>query len=515
MPRRKSLITRRRFRLSGVRRHKSMGLIFKAAARARSTTTTFDAAETTSDATEATAPASAALPRAGDKHVLNVATPGKPAEAQGKPRWTPSIDDPSHWTVEPSAEAVIGEDLLDAIAAVFAHYLVLPAQAAETLALWVVHTYVIDAGDISPILAVTSPTMRCGKTTLFKILAWLACRTEFESNVTPSSMFRYVHAKQPTLLIDEGETFLTEDREMRGILNSGHSRAGAYVMRTQGAKFVRFSTWGSKAIALNGKLPGTLADRSITVAMQRKKRSEQRPRYRDRDCHEFHGLRSRTLRWAIDNFNALENSDPKVPEALNDRAADNWRPLIAIADAAGGKWLEAARKAAVALVGTIEDDSADTQLLRDLRWLFDGKPDLHDGKMRREYQSTDRLFSQTIIDELNKIETSPWASWEQRRGFTLRDLANVLKAYGAGPETVRIGAKTGKGYYRAKLTDAFDRYLAAATAVTTSQSNKTGHNSQELSVTGASCVTDEIAQKPASHGHCDAVTPQGREDGRP
>src|SRR5262249_49669539 len=135
----------------------------------------------------------------------------------------PGINDPSHWTVKAPTDAVIGAELLDAIAAVFERYPVLPAYGAEALALWVVHTYVIDAHEISPILAVTSPSMRCGKTTLLKILACLACRTVFVSNITAPTIFRYVHLKQPTLLIDEGDTILTRNDEMRKILNSGHS----------------------------------------------------------------------------------------------------------------------------------------------------------------------------------------------------------------------------------------------------------------------------------------------------
>jgi hypothetical protein len=204
--------------------------------------------------------------------------PNQTAEKACKPRWAPGIGDPSHWTIDASTEAVNGAELLDLIAVEFEQYVVLPLHAMVALTLWVVHTYVIDAGDISPILAVTSPTKRCGKTTLLKLLAWLAFRTVFVSNISASSIFRYVDAKQPTLLIDEGDTFLIGNDQMRGTLNAGHARGGAYVMRTRGNSVVRFSTWAAKAIALIGALPATLADRSICVSMQRRKDSEQRAR---------------------------------------------------------------------------------------------------------------------------------------------------------------------------------------------------------------------------------------------
>ena len=496
MPRHSSIITARRFRRPnrrGRKRPLTRGFFFSRR-------------DTASSAGDTVAPASAKLPQAGmDKVGHGVATSNNTTEQAHKPQWSPSIGDPAHWRAEPSIEPVNGADLLDAIAAEFEKYLMLPPHAAKTLALWVVHTYAIDAADISPILTVTSPTIRCGKTTLFKILFWLACRALSVSNITPASIFRVVHASQPTLLIDEGETFLTGNDEMRGILNAGHSRGAAYTMRTHGNAVVRFSTWGAKAIALIGALPATLADRSITVSMQRKTSTEPRVRYRDRDCQDFQSLRSRALRWANDNYTALADSDPEIPAVVNDRAADNWRPLLAIADLAGGRWPEAARRAAVALSGTSEDESTDMQLLRDLHWIFDGKPEERDGELRREYEPTDKLFGHKLVAELRDIETSPWAGWRHGKGFTDRDLAKALKPYGAAPETIRIGSVTAKGYYRAKLADAFERYLPLSASVTASQTNKNGNNSQELSVTRAADVTHETVQKAPPDRDCDGV----------
>ena len=69
------------------------------------------------------------------------------------------------------------------------------------------------------------------------------------------------------MLIDEADSFLRNSDELRGVLNSGHTRDSAFVIRTVGEDHEprRFSTWGAKAIALIGKLPDTLADRSIEV----------------------------------------------------------------------------------------------------------------------------------------------------------------------------------------------------------------------------------------------------------
>ena len=71
--------------------------------------------------------------------------------------------------------------------------------------------------------------------------------------------------------------------------------------------------------------------------MQRKKKSETVERLRRSDNDDFAMLRRRARRWCEDNLNILMAADPAVPEILSDRAADNWRLLLAVADRAGGE----------------------------------------------------------------------------------------------------------------------------------------------------------------------------------
>jgi len=75
-------------------------------------------------------------------------------------------------------------------------------------------------------------------------------------------------------------------------------------------------------------------------------------------------LRRQARRWCEDNLNILTAADPTVPETLTDRAADNWRPLLAVADRAGGAWPIRARDAALVLSGdSMDGGSIRTQLL--------------------------------------------------------------------------------------------------------------------------------------------------------
>jgi putative DNA primase/helicase len=256
-----------------------------------------------------------------------------------------------HWHVRPwSDDQVDGAALLDAIERIFRAHIVLPLGASKALALWVMHAWTYHAGDISPFLVLSSPTKRCGKTNTLILLLYLTPRSELASNISPSALYRYIEAQKPTLLVDEGDAFLAGNEEMRGILNCGHTRAAAYCIRNVevNGEHVpqRFSTWAPKAIAAIGRLADTLQDRSITVQLQRKPRAANVERLRHSDTAEFEELRSKAARWAQDNLDKLGDADPTVPETLHDRAADNWRPLLAIADLAGAGWPERARHAA-------------------------------------------------------------------------------------------------------------------------------------------------------------------------
>jgi putative DNA primase/helicase len=281
-----------------------------------------------------------------------------------------------HWNVDPCPDPVDGAALLDAIRKVFRRYIVLPQSADIALALWVLHAWTMDAGEISPFMVLVSPTKRCGKTSVLVLLQYLTPRSELASNITPSALFRYIEEVRPTLLIDEADSFIKDNEELRGILNSGHTKTAAYVIRTVEVagdhKPRRFSTWAPKAIATIRKLADTLEDRAIIVLLQRKPPGAQVERLRRRDNDEFAKLRSQAARWAADNSGHLVDPDPQMPAELNDRAADNWRPLLAIADLAGGSWPALARAAALKLSGESQDSALGVSLLRDIREAFGG-----------------------------------------------------------------------------------------------------------------------------------------------
>ena len=326
------------------------------------------------------------------------------------------------------------------------------AGSAETVALWVVHAHALGAFQISPRLAITSAEKRCGKTTAIDVVQSLVPRPLSTSNTSAAAIFRTIEAAQPTLLIDEADTFLTNSEEIRGVLNSGHRRSGAFVLRLVGDNHEprQFSTWAAVAIALIGKLPDTLQDRSILIRMRRRLPSESIAQFRADRTDDLKILARKAARWANDNLETLRAMDPAMPPTVTNRDADNWRPPLAIADAVGGKWPARARVIAEAMTEKAkgDDQSLRAMLLEDIRSVFATK-------------GVDKLPSAELVEALLAMKDRPWPEWGRAaKPITQNKLAGLLKDFGIRPCNVWVGAKPLKGYGHGQFEDAFARYLS-------------------------------------------------------
>ena len=233
---------------------------------------------------------------------------------------------------EPWGTPVDGAALLDEIVREIERYVVLPEHSARACACWVVHTYLTENFLVSPRLSITSPTKGCGKTTLLDVVSRLVLRPLMASNVSPAAVFRVIEKYKPCLLIDEADTYLGVNDELRGVLNSGHRKGGA-VLRVSGDSLEPrlFTTFGPCAIALIGELPPTLADRSISVELSRRRPNEPVEGFRPDRAGHLDQLARQAARWAQDNAVAVAAADPEMPDEVTNRARDNWRVLKAIA----------------------------------------------------------------------------------------------------------------------------------------------------------------------------------------
>jgi putative DNA primase/helicase len=351
----------------------------------------------------------------------------------------PEGSDPPPWP-----DPVDGVELLDELRAYFRRFLVLSAGAAEILALWVLFTHIIDISPVAPRLAILSATPRCGKTTLLQMLILLVRHPLPASNITPAVVYRVIQQEQPTLLIDEGDTFLSP--ALTGIINSGHTRATAYVWRSAHDNFqpLRFSTFAAIAIAQIGKLPPTLEDRSFVIWMKRRRSDEKVERFRSDRTGDLLILKRKATRWATDYQDKVAAADPEIPEGLNDRAADNWRILLAVAHVAGGDWSEIASHVALATGGK-EDPSELAALLHDIHDIFDER-------------RVDRLTSVELCAALSGLDHRPWGEMNKGGRITPIQLADKLEPLDIRPKVRRIGGKTPRGYERSQFADAFARY---------------------------------------------------------
>jgi hypothetical protein len=272
--------------------------------------------------------------------------------------------------------------------------------------------------------------------------------------------------------LDESDATFNGNREyaeaLRGILNSGYRRGGKTSRCVQeGKNFVPrdYETFCPKAFAGIGKLPDTVADRSIPIRLTRKLPGEEVARFRRREVEsEATPIREQITGWTAETVDCLASMKPALPETLGDRQQDCTELLLAIADVAGGEWPDRARAALVKiLTGTgTEDQSERVRLLADIRRVF-----ISTGR--------DKLSSSELLGTLVHDETLAWGEFANGRPLTLIGLARLLKPFGIQPRTIREGQGTIKGYLKESFADAWARFLPASTppAVTSSQPAKT------------------------------------------
>lgn len=349
---------------------------------------------------------------------------------------------------EPWPHHVDGGELLGEIVELLRRHVVMSEEQAVAAALWIFLTYLEASVDVLPILAVTSPEKRCGKSTLLSILRRLVRKPLATSSVSAAALFRSIEKWTPTLLIDEADTFLKEDDELRGVLNAGHTRDLAFVLRCNSETLEpeRFSTWAPKAIACIGKLQETLSDRSIEIRLQRKTKAEETAPLRDTSPETFERLTRQLMSWAMVNGGQIKAARPAFPAILNDRAADNWQPLLAIAETLGGDWLLRATKAAVALsADNGDEETARIKLLGALQAIF--KP------------GVEFLPTAELIEILNKDKEAPWADW--KNGMTAERLGRTLRDFKVKSEQLQKDGERHRGYFRQALHPVLDRYLSS------------------------------------------------------
>jgi hypothetical protein len=341
----------------------------------------------------------------------------------------------------------IGLAIAQELEAFFKRFLILTVdQYFVVLVLWTLFSHSHDAFGISPILAITSPTKRSGKTRVLEALSGVVPRPLQISGPTGPAIFRAIERYNPTLLIDEGDAlFRRRNEDVRSILDTGFSRSSAWTLRADGVH----PTWAPKAVASIGLLPDTLQDRAITIRMLRKQPGQKVEQLRQDELADM-DLKTGAAGWASEHMDALGTANPAVPEGLNDRQADCWRPLFAIADILGGDWPRRVREVAVTLSSLADDDDDDVavRLLADLAIVF---------------AKAERMASPAVVKALIAMPDREWSTCFRGQPLTELRLAQLLRGFGVRPQQWGEGPKAfrrkARGYYRADFRPIFERYV--------------------------------------------------------
>jgi hypothetical protein len=309
---------------------------------------------------------------------------------------------------------------------------------ATAVTLWTVASYLIDQLELFPFLFITSPVRSCGKTQLCRLISRLVKKSFISTDVSPAALYTIIEEQTPSLIVDEAKDFFRLSPDMHRIFNGCYTRETSKVHRKIGREIREFSTWSPKVLSLIGELPSDSESRCVRVDMARKPREVRMPEIDDTPVAEWEEVRRRTLRWIWDNdFRA-----PQILEGDSDRFADNWRTLIAVADAAGGVWPSRARKAHQVVSESYMEADDTTVLLSRLLDIY----------QQHGMAKIDGFLTSTqIVDDLNQDQTAPWYKISQQ------GLAKQLKAFRISPEQHRRGHAGenggGRGYWFTHLRD--------------------------------------------------------------
>ena len=403
-------------------------------------------------------------------------------------------------TVEPWDSPVNGSQVLNEVLAQLQAHVIAPVETLHTASLWVCMTWLSDVATVLPVALITAPEKNCGKSTLLNAMAKMSKSALITSNMTSAVLFRLIDKHAPSLFIDEVDTFLRDNLELGGILNSGHTKDLAYVMRCEGDNFepVRFSTWCPKALSgiSASNISGTLSSRSIILNMRRKQAGESAQNIRHTAPEIFTDIKRKLARWADDNAGAFSQLHPVI-DGLNNREQDNYEPLLAIAMLAGGEWVQHLERACnVSRQNNEESKSIGVELLEACKQIF-------------EINHVDKIRSTALLEHLLKDDEAIFATYNRGAPIKLRQVTKRLGDYGIKSKPLRFGYDgVSKGYELLQFEDAFKTYLEGDNVENIIFGSDTPFHSVTKLQTNTSAVLSVTERKNVTVTQTHSVTPK-------
>lgn len=244
--------------------------------------------------------------------------------------------------------------LLDDIRDHLATYIgVMDPMELDLLTLWVAHTHVCTDTRTTPRLLLDSTMPGSGKTTTLEHIQRLAHKTVLMSSISSVPLLARLLKDGPvTILIDEVDRSLDEKNpncaELLAVINSGYkvgaTRPTLVPSKDGGWEVNEMSTFGPVAMAGNSpNLPGDTRSRSIRILLM----PDVDGTIEDSDWEDIEettnalGQRLSECMGAVRS--GIAESRPELPEGCRGRMREKWRPLMRVADVAGGHWPSSVR----------------------------------------------------------------------------------------------------------------------------------------------------------------------------
>lgn len=357
--------------------------------------------------------------------------------------------------------------VLDTVLHTISQYVYAPAPALHAATLWVAMTWIAADCVVLPLAVIQSPIPGSGKSTLLNVMSRLSFNAVNSSSLTPAVI--YTIDEPISLFIDEADTFFATEKTLTGIINCGHTRANADVLRVGksedgGSKVNKSNVFYPKALAQlgNSLAPSTLS-RAILIQMTVKP----------------DGVRLEPLLYAPRKFKTVQadlaasldllrqdffSRQYKATQALtkaglSNRDADNFTPLHAIASAASPKWAARCIEAAKSLIEPARNLSDGQELLLTINQIMPTLTQSIDPNTRAV--TTNRVISSTdlLSNLLGQVDFG-WHDYNNGRELSTKMMANLLQPFGLKPAKHRTSSiTTVRGYLLADLERAIKQYV--------------------------------------------------------
>jgi putative DNA primase/helicase len=372
--------------------------------------------------------------------------------------------------IEPWPEPVVLCEVLEEFYALIRSMVSMTPAQAVPCTLWPLTTFFYSLLSTHAFLAITAPTKRCGKTTLFKLLLKFCNRgLDLSANVSPAFAFRCIDKYRPTFAVDEAQFAFERSKELEGIYNAGHTR-GANVGRVDEGPNgerdpVAFNVFCPKLLAWKGRpKDDSMQDRVIEIRLSRMTMANKVSRdYWDEEGDDLDEklltLRRKVARAAIDLIPRVKGHKPNMPHFANSRTRQNWRPLWLIAELAGGNWVERLKDA----MRECEDDSFREMpfaeyLLTSLEKFceeYQERPEI----LTRKSEQQDFIPTQDILDPnkgLNSDREAPWCA--DGKLLVAEKLGRELREFNIKSSQQTIDGNRHRCYSIRALKKAFDGF---------------------------------------------------------